>query len=1048
MRSHTLIIGVCMLAAVGASAASLKLIPQPQQLELLSDRFAWEPAARITLAAPDRTADQFAAAQLQAELTLSLKLPPTPPAADARTVIIGELGDAPVARQTDGEDVARLSEHGPEAYFLLVAPTHIVAAGVGPAGTFYAIQTLKQLLRANRDGVTIPCVRILDWPGLKYRGYSDDISRGPIPTMDFFKREIRTMAEFKQNMLTLYTEHVFKLKKHPVIAPPDGITAEQVAELAEYAGQYHVELVGNFQSFGHFGQILRHHEYASLRETGGIITPAKEDSYRFLDEVYSEIAPAYPSKLFNVNCDETQGLGEGPSKPLADKIGVGGVYVRHVNRIHDILRDNWGKRMMMWGDIALQHPDIVEQLARDTILLSWGYGAAESYDRAIAPFVKAGFEFMVCPGISCWSQVFPRYDNALVNIHNYVRDGARLGALGMLNTTWDDDGENLFHWNFYGTNWGAACAWRPAAASVDDYNAGYAQLSYGTADDKVTQAIGLLTACGGNPLTQGNSDRAFWVRPFSALATSFEAVRRQSTELCEKTATAIALLAAAREEARIDAEDIDYLLFAARRLHYIGRARQLHLWSCYQYTAAAGAYPDTKPAAAALEFVCAAADELVTTSEELRAEYERLWLRENRPWWLREMLGRYDSLHKDLAARSHQLTAARAEFTRSGRPPEPAAIGLTLVETSRRNVFAAPAAGDILPPGAKWWDARWPHRVALKVQATACELVDYPVEVRVSFGDQTPDPASLRVVEHRADGALTPLLTQYDAVAERSGNVVFIMPGTTGAQATRTFAIYYDTVGRPPKPAQSAVGIWAKQQGAVVRVENERARFLVGSHGAHVFEWNVKALQDLEITAPGTSGWAGFADSGFADRDAPFAVGIEAAGPVMVRLRATAAAAGSEKVFTFYAGRPLVEVMLAGPVPFYWDYDNPANFARDKGHPGVALFSNGRREPVCRSDETIHAVGRGVTWSAKSRDDGLLLALITPEVAATHMTGPGGGWGGVGIEQSPPVAHFITFADRIEGDPAATLNAVRQTLDTRNQPRMWIGPAGSQERTQ
>ena len=66
--------------------------------------------------------------------------------------------------------------------------------------------------------------------------------------MDYFKREIRTMAEFKMNMLTFYTEHVFKLQKHPDIAPPDGITTEQVKELSEYAKQYHVELVGNFQS--------------------------------------------------------------------------------------------------------------------------------------------------------------------------------------------------------------------------------------------------------------------------------------------------------------------------------------------------------------------------------------------------------------------------------------------------------------------------------------------------------------------------------------------------------------------------------------------------------------------------------------------------------------------------------------------------------------------------------------------------------------------------------------------------------------------------------
>ena len=84
------------------------------------------------------------------------------------------------------------------------------------------MQTLKQLIRANATGHAIPACSITDWPMLRYRGWQDDISRGPIPTMDFLKREIRTMSEVKENFFTLYTEHVFKLKKHPEIAPDDG----------------------------------------------------------------------------------------------------------------------------------------------------------------------------------------------------------------------------------------------------------------------------------------------------------------------------------------------------------------------------------------------------------------------------------------------------------------------------------------------------------------------------------------------------------------------------------------------------------------------------------------------------------------------------------------------------------------------------------------------------------------------------------------------------------------------------------------------------------
>jgi len=1029
---------ICLLG-VACSQTDLKLIPSPQLVEVHRSLCNWSDGYHIVLAVPANSDDGFAADQLREEAGRTPSVGKETSGSHLE-VLIGALDQAAVSAEVNrlGIDLAPLAGKSAEAYLLAVRPDRIIAAGNGPAGTFYAIQTLKQLLRGNSRNGAIPCVTILDWPGLPLRGYSDDISRGPIPTMEFFKREIRTMSEFKQNMLTFYTEHVFKLDKHPIIAPPDGITAEEVRELSAYARKHHVELVGNFQSFGHFHNILRHEQYANLRETGSVITPAKEESYQFLDEVYSEICPAYESKLFNVNCDETWGLGEGPSKELAAQIGVGGVYLRHMNRIHDMLRDKYGKRMMMWGDIALQHPDIIDQLAKDTILLSWGYGASANYDRAIEPFVKAGLEFMVCPGTSCWSRIFPVYSNATVNIRNYVRDGAKFGAIGMLNTTWDDDGENLFVWNFYGTNWGGACAWRPEDADLEAFDAAYSQVSYGTPDDKVTRAINLLASCSANPLTHGNSNGAFYVKPFGALATSFDLVMEQAADLCDRTERALDLLAQAKGQVRLDSTDLDTIAFAARRLHFIGRARELQLGMAREYTEAVARFPEIGPSKIALNRAIACARELGDTVEGLQTEYRRVWLAENRPWWLDRMAGKYDGLIA--AYRDHQRTLenARAELDKTGTPPDPAAVGLELGETSRRTVVAAVSAEAIIPADAAWWDARWPFRIPFSVEGAGKVRVDYPVELRLNFAPYDVAAESVRVVEIAGDGKLTPLLTQFIPAEASAGNVVFLMPGETAPGAVRRFAAYFDVKGSTPKPAQEGEAITVKAEGGNRWIENSVYRTLLGTHGAHLFVWEVKALGGLDITEPGRSGWAGFADVGReGSRDANFQITVEAAGPVMARIKATAPSAMAEKLFTFYAGKPYVEVMLANPTDFYWNYDNVTNFAKDKGSPGTAIFSNGHSEPVCASDEQIHAVARGASWGAKTRPDGLLLANITPEVEdATHMTGPGGGWGGTGIEQSKPAAHFIIVADKVQGDPATLLNSVRDTLDTRNQPKM------------
>ena len=150
-----------------------------------------------------------------------------------------------------------------------------------------------------------------------------------------------------------------------------------------------MDILGNQQSFGHFGAILAHPEFAAARETGDVLSPVKEETYKLLDDLYAEEVPLLPFPLFNVCCDETVGLGSGPSKELAAKIGVGGVYVRHIRRIHDLLKNKYRKRMMMWGDIILQHPDKLDQIPKDTIMLTWGYDPRASFerpDRALRPF--------------------------------------------------------------------------------------------------------------------------------------------------------------------------------------------------------------------------------------------------------------------------------------------------------------------------------------------------------------------------------------------------------------------------------------------------------------------------------------------------------------------------------------------------------------------------------------------------------------------------------------------------------------------------------------
>ena len=266
------------LLALQIHPKQIVVIPTPEQVIEQKGEFTLGRHFELVCAKPSLADDSFAAEQLIAESPNSFGWGRSKKKGHSSgSVLIGQIGrDGSINVALKSLRLSEAKLNSPDGYILSVRPQRIICAGKSSAGTFYAIQTLKQLIRTNLKRGSIPCIDIIDQPKLEMRGWQDDISRGPIPTMDFLKQEVRELSEYKLNTLTLYTEHVFKLKKHPTIAPNDGISAEQIQELDRYCKKYHVQLIANFQSFGHFANILSVPGYENLKETGDIITPAKE----------------------------------------------------------------------------------------------------------------------------------------------------------------------------------------------------------------------------------------------------------------------------------------------------------------------------------------------------------------------------------------------------------------------------------------------------------------------------------------------------------------------------------------------------------------------------------------------------------------------------------------------------------------------------------------------------------------------------------------------------------------------------------------------------
>ncbi|MEN8125904.1 MAG: glycoside hydrolase family 20 zincin-like fold domain-containing protein, partial [Bacteroidota bacterium] len=78
-----------------------------------------------------------------------------------------------------------------EGYVLNISAKKIQLFALTEAGIFYGVQTLKQLISLSAKEGRIPCMVIYDKPDIAIRAWQDDISRGPIPTMDMLKEQIR-----------------------------------------------------------------------------------------------------------------------------------------------------------------------------------------------------------------------------------------------------------------------------------------------------------------------------------------------------------------------------------------------------------------------------------------------------------------------------------------------------------------------------------------------------------------------------------------------------------------------------------------------------------------------------------------------------------------------------------------------------------------------------------------------------------------------------------------------------------------------------------------
>ena len=629
MRLKLLII-LCFFA-LSTFAQNVHILPTPQKVEIQEGHFVWDDYVVLTYDASDAEISQIVTMWRSDLEQISGKK-----VQFSRGVIKGKHFIELI--KTDHLGV---SENEDQAYRLTVNNNFIRLEATTNTGLFYATQSLKQLFRysflSNKGEIVIPCMTITDWPNFKIRAWQDDISRGPIVSMDYLKRLIPMMAECKLNAFSLYTEHTFKTQCHPDIAPTDAFTAEEIKELEDYCRPYHIQIIGNQQCFGHFEEILCNPFYSDLADTKWNLNPAKEETYQFLEDHLREVARAYKSPYFNINCDETESLGQGYAKAYVDSLGAETVYYQHVNRVNRMLRP-YRKRVLMWGDIADKHPEILDNLDSDIYLIAWSYDGRDDFNDFLQPYVKSGRNYFVAPGVSLSERVWPKHYEFKKNITNLCRDGYKNGALGVINTCWDDFGESLTNCALLGLAWGAETSWNPATKQDRHTEANFTIHFLGSLSEEISQhldevsewtkidGIGKFTAMTGPmtpfyPALVSDSIKALNQRAFVALSALEKKLEND------------------KKQVKQNAELFDNALYAVHRMKWCAKR---NLTRCQLYRT----YND--PSKANIAESQKLIGELIAMIHDLKTEYVKVWNIESRPYWLDVNMKKYDDIAKEL----------------------------------------------------------------------------------------------------------------------------------------------------------------------------------------------------------------------------------------------------------------------------------------------------------------------------------------------------------------------------------------------------------------
>lgn len=379
------------------------------------------------------------------------------------------------------EETKTCIKHKKQAYGLSIDPAGIIVKGSDQAGLLYGVQSLCQII--EQSGAVLPGLEIWDYPELLHRGYYFDQTRGRVLTPDTLKKLADKLCRYKINELQLYIEHTYLFSGlSEMWRDETPLSAEEIMEFDAYCKERSIELIPSLSSFGHLYTLLSTKSYGELCE----LEDSWKQPFSFLDRMrhhtvnvtdervlplikgmLEEYLNLFTTDKFNFCADETFDLGKGKSKALAEEKGVHRIYIDYIKELCDFLVEK-GKTPMFWGDVIGERPELIKELPKQVICLTWGYAPDQRADES-QKMAELGARQYLCPGVQGWNHWVNKIEDAYRNIRRMSSYAHEYKAMGILNTDWGDYGHvNCPEYSLPGMIFGAAFSWNKEVPEFEE----------------------------------------------------------------------------------------------------------------------------------------------------------------------------------------------------------------------------------------------------------------------------------------------------------------------------------------------------------------------------------------------------------------------------------------------------------------------------------------------------------------------------------------------------------------------------------------------------